>query len=1292
MFKKKLTALITIVWMIATLLPTTMLGVGDAPNITTTSLPEGTVGVAYSQTLTAEGVTPIGWVVVSGTVPLSLNPETGVISGTPTVAGTFNFRVKAENSSGSDTQDLSITINPAPPTVIGVTGINGPYKQGNTIAITVKFSRAVTVTGTPQLELETGTTDRTASYFSGSGTDTLTFHYTVQAGDSSADLDYKATDSLKLNGGTIIEGETDAILTLPAPGTPGSLGANQAIVIDGIAPSAITISAQNTIPGNGSVTLTAVGGPLAILSWTAIFNQIIANTGAGANWITGIAASDLTMTPAGNGVSATLNNGNTSAVTIAKDFVIPAASVYDLVGNVAVGDITIDAARPLVGDVFTANITVGANPNVPCQFKILTLPADGNPGTVQIGNGTNAAIATATAGQLTIGIVTDSGTGNTYTVTAIGNNAFTSCTQLNGVLTIPASVKTIENDAFRNCTSLEGLSFAPDSQLTTIKGYAFYDCSGLRGNLEIPDGVTSIEGFAFYGCGFDGTLTIPDSVTTIAGGAFNNCSGFTGILTIPAGVTTIQGSVFRNCSGFTGNLTIPAGVTTINNYAFAGCSRLSTLTLPDSVTTINNNAFEGCSGLTGLSFAPGSQLTTIGFQAFNGCSNLTGTLTIPAGVTTIDFSAFEGCSNLTAVRFLGNTRPDMPGFGNPNTFLNCTALATVYVPATAAWTVGNSVSLPGIATAYTPDTPGHKLYYSPAITTAGLPEGTVGTAYSQTLAAAGDTPITWSIDSGSLPAGLSLAAGTGIISGTPTASGTVTFTIKATNAAGEHTKTLSLAVGNSGGGGGGGGGSAPTPPADTFRFTPSELTELISGNQAIQVENGLQITAKPQDIPRTEGDTLVIKASEIKETDTLNAFYLAYPDQKGILKGYNITFDTEKDGQTNNITQLNGEITLTFRLTEEEIRGIDPSTLVVYKQGEGGTVTTLSGSYDWANNTLSVTTDHLCSFYLMAQEGIPAQRLSGANRYETAAAISRQGWQTAENVILASGEDFPDALVATALAGVKDAPVLLTAKDKLSPETFKDIQRLQPKNIYLLGGAAVISAGIEGQLKANYTVRRLAGANRYETAVQLGELLQSHKASTGSGRSGTATSGIGKYPHTAILATGLNYPDSLSIAPFAGQYGIPILFTGKDTLNEQTAKALKDWGIQNVILVGGTGVISESVESNLKELKLDVTRLSGEDRYLTSLKIAQYFEGAGAAYTQAAIATGESYPDALAGAALAAKADMPLLLVKKSGVSPEIRNYLQGKQLNKLFVYGGRGAVPDSVKNEISLSKEISKK
>ncbi|WP_375241450.1 beta strand repeat-containing protein, partial [Polaribacter sp.] len=141
----------------------------------------------------------------------------------------------------------AIVIDGLAPTVTSISSstTNGSYKAGDNIAITVSFSESVAVTGTPQITLETGTTDRTVNYTSGSGSNTLTFNYTVQAGDVSADLDYVANNSLVLNSGTIRDtAGNNATLTLPTPGAANSLGNNKAIVIDGLAPTVTSISSS----------------------------------------------------------------------------------------------------------------------------------------------------------------------------------------------------------------------------------------------------------------------------------------------------------------------------------------------------------------------------------------------------------------------------------------------------------------------------------------------------------------------------------------------------------------------------------------------------------------------------------------------------------------------------------------------------------------------------------------------------------------------------------------------------------------------------------------------------------------------------------------------------------------------------------------------------------------------------------------------------------------------------------------------------------------------------------------
>jgi hypothetical protein len=164
---------------------------------------------------------------------------------TYTLAATQSDAATNTGSSGNQT----LIINRTAPTVTGVSSTlaNGSYSTGTVVPVTVTFNAAVTVTGVPQLTLATGTPATTAvDYSSGSGTPTLTFNYTVAAGNTSADLNYAATTSLALNGGTIRDAATNnATLTLPATNNAGSLGGSKALVIDTTAPALASAVAFN---------------------------------------------------------------------------------------------------------------------------------------------------------------------------------------------------------------------------------------------------------------------------------------------------------------------------------------------------------------------------------------------------------------------------------------------------------------------------------------------------------------------------------------------------------------------------------------------------------------------------------------------------------------------------------------------------------------------------------------------------------------------------------------------------------------------------------------------------------------------------------------------------------------------------------------------------------------------------------------------------------------------------------------------------------------------------------------
>ena len=130
------------------------------------------------------------------------------------------------------------------------TTANGSYNAADVIAVTITFSEAVTVTGTPQLTLETGSSDAVVNYSSGSGGTTLTFNYTVASGNTSSDLDYASTSALALNRNTIRDaGANNAFWTLASPAAANSLGANKALIVDTTVP---TVSSVTSTTANGS--------------------------------------------------------------------------------------------------------------------------------------------------------------------------------------------------------------------------------------------------------------------------------------------------------------------------------------------------------------------------------------------------------------------------------------------------------------------------------------------------------------------------------------------------------------------------------------------------------------------------------------------------------------------------------------------------------------------------------------------------------------------------------------------------------------------------------------------------------------------------------------------------------------------------------------------------------------------------------------------------------------------------------------------------------------------------------
>ena len=182
--------------------------------------------------------------------------------------------------------------------------------------------------------------------------------------------------------------------------------------------------------------------------------------------------------------------------------------------------------------------------------------------------------------------------GATYSVTTIGDYAFSDCTGLTSV-TIPSSVNSIGEEAFRGCTGLTSVTIP--TSVTEI-GYSAFGGTPWYNNQ--PDGVVYIGkvAYEFKGEMASGTaINIKEGTVSISGYAFYGCTGLTSI-TIPNSVTSIGEFAFSGCTGLT-SVTIPSSVTSIGKSAFSGCTGLTSVTIPNSVTEIGECAFEGCTGL-----------------------------------------------------------------------------------------------------------------------------------------------------------------------------------------------------------------------------------------------------------------------------------------------------------------------------------------------------------------------------------------------------------------------------------------------------------------------------------------------------------------------------------------------------------------------------------------------------------------------------------------------------------------------------------------------------------------------
>ena len=285
---------------------------------------------------------------------------------------------------------------------------------------------------------------------------------------------------------------------------------------------------------------------------------------------------------------------------------------------------------------------------------------------------------------------------------------------------------------------------------------------------------------------------------------------------------------------------------------------------------------------------------------------------------------------------------------------------------------------------------------------------------------------------------------------------------------------------------------------------------------------------------------------------------------------------------------------------------------------------------------------------------VRSSRVSGPNRYATAVAASQLGFPDgADLVFVASGDNYPDAL-AGAAAARGSSPVLLVGRDDVPPEVSAEIARLGAQGISILGGGAAISPQVEAQLRNQvpFTVR-FAGPDRVATAVEASKMAFPHGAPV------------------AYLATADAFPDALAAGSGASAQGGPVLLVQGSNISPGVLDELRRLAPQEIVIAGGTAAIPTSIASQAGTVA-PVTRRSGPDRYATAAAVARAVHPSA---TDAVIATGQDFPDALSGAWLAGRQGRPLLLVQGNCTAEPALRAADRLGVTGVSIMGGTAAV-----------------
>ena len=302
----------------------------------------------------------------------------------------------------------------------------------------------------------------------------------------------------------------------------------------------------------------------------------------------------------------------------------------------------------------------------------------------------------------------------------------------------------------------------------------------------------------------------------------------------------------------------------------------------------------------------------------------------------------------------------------------------------------------------------------------------------------------------------------------------------------------------------------------------------------------------------------------------------------------------------------------------------------------------------------------------------PVLNVAGDTRFETAVEASKLAYpKGAQTVVIATGRNWPDALGGSALAGALGGPILLTEPGSLPPAVAAEITRLKATRAVILGGTAAVGPAVQNTLASMLTtVERIDGNDRYETANKVAARVKTEMG--------------GEFDGTAFLATGGNFPDALAAAPLAAGNKWP-LYLSHPTAGVSAATRAAMSGVTKVIILGGTAAIPQAVQDGLSG-SFSVSRIAGTTRYDTAAQVAQYgVTSAGHMWNRVGVATGENYPDALAGGVLQGKVGSVMLLTPTASLCTEAGYKLLNNRndITTVTFFGGTGAVSQTTRTSV---------